>query len=395
VSENVVALAPPEPLKVAPPVTAVAPSQGDEMVAVAPDRLPALDAVVVKYVDQVIALDPTTDDFARKAEDVRTMGDKEIRDAANVSSTLLKKSVRDMDSSGVKTELPKTLLSLRRQIEDLDPKQATIGKKFLGLIPYGNSLQDYFRKYEASESHLDAIIKALMSGKDELQRDNAALEQERHNLWGNIGKLREFSYVAEKMSEELARRIADLKVTDPAKAKKLEDEVLFYVMQKHQDLLTQMAVSIQGYLAMDLIKKNNVELMKGVDRATMTTIAALRTAVIVSQALATQKIVLDQITALNTTTTGLIVSTSEMLKDQSADIQKQAASATIDLPALQTAFANVYEAMDSVDTFKQEALISMQATIGGLQTEIDKSQKYLDKVAVETKDAPSGVVLPK
>ena len=111
--------------------------------------------------------------------------------------------------------------------------------------------------------------------------------------------------------------------------------MLFYVRQKHQDLLTQMAVSIQGYLAIDLVRKNNIELIKGVDRATTTTIAALRTAVIVAQALANQKLVLDQITALNTTTSNLIESTSKLLATQSVDINKQAASATIGIDSLQ------------------------------------------------------------
>ncbi len=90
----------------------------------------------------------------------------------------------------------------------------------------------------------------------------------------------------------------------------MRQDVLFYVRQKHQDLLTQLAVSIQNYLAIDIVIKNNVELIKGVDRATTTTISALRTAVIVAQALNNQKLVLDQITALNTTTSGLIQRTS-------------------------------------------------------------------------------------
>ena len=109
--------------------------------------------------------------------------------------------------------------------------------------------------------------------------------------------------------------------------------MLFYVRQKHQDLLTQLAVSIQNYLAIDIVIKNNIELIKGVDRASTTTVSALRTAVIVAQALGNQKLVLDQITALNTTTCGMIERTSEMLRDNSVQIQEQAASATIGLPA--------------------------------------------------------------
>ena len=155
--------------------------------------------------------------------------------------------------------------------------------------------------------------------------------------------------------------------------------MLFYVRQKHQDLLTQLAVSIQGYLAMDIIMKNNLELIKGVDRATTTTISALRTAVIVAQALANQKLVLDQITALNTTTSNMIASTSKMLADQSASIQQQAASATVGLPQLQQAFANIYATLDSISTFKTQALDSMAQTIGVLETETTKANEYLDR----------------
>jgi peptide deformylase len=35
--------------------------------------------------------------------------------------------------------------------------------------------------------------------------------------------------------------------------------------------------------------------------------------------------------------------------------------------------------MDSIDTFKQRALLSMQTTVDALTTEVDKAQKYLDR----------------
>jgi uncharacterized protein YaaN involved in tellurite resistance len=138
-------------------------------------------------------------------------------------------------------------------------------------------------------------------------------------------------------------------------------------------------VSVQGYLALDLIRRNNVELIKGVDRATTTTISALRTAVIVAQALSDQKLVLDQITALNSTTGALIESTSEMLHQQSGQISEQAASATIDIAKLQKAFQNIYMTMDEIDTFKVKALDNMQTTITALETELDKSQTYVNR----------------
>jgi len=163
----------------------------------------------------------------------------------------------------------------------------------------------------------------------------------------------------------------------------VREEMLFYTRQKVTDLLTQMAVNIQGYLALDLVRKNNLELMKGVDRATTTTVAALRTAVMVAQALANQKLVLDQISALNTTTGNMIESTSEMLKTQSAQIHEQAASSTIEIDKLKAAFANVYHTMDAISDFKGKALASMQQTVDALTGEVTKARTYLDRVRAE------------
>src|SRR5579875_1411308 len=127
--------------------------------------------------------------------------------------------------------------------------------------------------------------------------------------------------MAGKLDDALTEKIEVIEDSDPDKAKTMKEDVLFYVRQKQQDLLTQLAVSVQGYLALDLVRKNNIELIKGVDRAQTTTVAALRTAVIVAQALANQKLVLDQINALNATTNQMILSTSEMLRQQSGQIQ--------------------------------------------------------------------------
>ena len=149
--------------------------------------------------------------------------------------------------------------------------------------------------------------------------------------------------------------------------------------QKHTDLLTQLAVSIQGYLAIDLVKRNNIELIKGVDRATTTTLTALRTAVIVAQALTHQKLVLSQIQALNTTTENMIAGTSKMLKEQGAEIHQQASSEMISIETLKAAFADVYAAMDAVDTYKVAALDSMAQTVSALETEVAAARTYLDR----------------
>jgi uncharacterized protein YaaN involved in tellurite resistance len=344
--------------------------------------LPALDAKVDAYLEALVSEEPRSPGFAAKAADVRTMGDGDIRQAAETSNRLLKAPVKALQEGGLAegSTVGATLLELRRTIEDLDPKEATGARKLLGMVPFGDKVADYFRKYQSAQSHLDGILHALRDGQDELGKDNAALNLEKQLLWDSMARLNQYVYVAERLDAHLAARIADLEASDPDKATALRDDVLFYVRQKHQDLLTQLAVSIQNYLAIDVVIKNNIELIKGVDRASTTTVSALRTAVIVAQALSNQKLVLEQISALNTTTSGMIERTSEMLRDNSVRIQEQAASATIGLPQLQAAFQNIYATMDAIDSFKVQALDTMAATIGTLETEVGKSRSYLDRV---------------
>ena len=396
----------PQPAPLQPPATAsaltlTAPAPPQPVAATAAPRmapaveaaaLPGLDAKVDGYLAALLAAAPRSPEFAAKATDVRTMGDGDIRRAAETSNRLLKSPVKALQEGGLAegSKVGSTLLELRRTIEDLDPKEATGAKKFLGMVPFGDKVTDYFRKYQSAQTHLDGILHALRDGQDELGKDNAALNLEKQYLWDAMARLNQYVYVAERLDARLAARIAELEATDPDKAKALRDDVLFYVRQKHQDLLTQLAVSIQNYLAIDIVIKNNIELIKGVDRASTTTVSALRTAVIVAQALGNQKLVLDQITALNTTTSGMIERTSEMLRDNSVQIQQQAASATIGLPQLQAAFANIYATMDAIDTFKVQALDTMAATIGTLETEVGKSQAYLERVQRQDERVASG-----
>jgi uncharacterized protein YaaN involved in tellurite resistance len=353
-----------------------------------------IQATVSSYVDQLVQLDPHSPDFDGKVTAVQTLGDADIRASAAVSNRLLQEPAKAMDSGPLSktSDVSNNLVKLRRTVEDLDPqRQGLLSKKTLfGIIPFGNNLRDYFAKYESSQHNIDAIIQSLYRGQDELRQDNAALEQEKANVWAIKDKLQQYLYMSAQLDTALTAKIAALQSSDPDKAKALQEDVLFYVRQKRQDLLTQLAVNMQGYLAMDLIRKSNLELIKGVDRATTTTVSALRTAVIVAQALNNQKLVLDQINALNTTTGNLIESTSELLKQQSGQVYDQAASSTINIQQLQTAFNNIYAAMDSIDAYKLNALDSMKQTIDALSTEVTKAQSYLDRArASSPSDSPT------
>jgi uncharacterized protein YaaN involved in tellurite resistance len=387
--------APDTDLTLTPPaaVATVAVSSADTLVKLDPETEATIDTTVSGFVDSLLALDVHSEAFAGKLTSVQNLGDQEIRDSSNVSNRLLDRPVNAMTHGGLDktSQVSKSLVDLRNTVEDLDPsKQGLLGThKLLGIIPFGNKLRNYFQKYESAQTHIDKIIQSLYHGQDELRQDNAAVEQEKVNLWNIMQRLQEYAYMAKKLDAAVAARVAEIQASDPDRAKTLQDDLLFYVRQKVQDLLTQLAVSVQGYLALEVVRKNNIELIKGVDRATTTTVSALRTAVIVAQALANEKLVLDQITALNTTTSNLIESTSELLRTQTGQIHDEAASATINIQKLQAAFTNIYATIDAIDTYKVQALSTMQQTVDALSGQIQTAQAYLERAhqAPATADA--------
>jgi uncharacterized protein YaaN involved in tellurite resistance len=346
--------------------------------------LAKLDRLVAGYVVAIAKLDVKDPEFESRIADIRTLGDDDIKAASQVSSRLLQRPVGSIAKGGLATPaaVGTSLLELRRQIDALNPgKQGDLfgPRKLMGFIPFGDRLRSYFARYQSSQTHINAIVAGLENGQAELARDNSDLELEKQNLWLTMERLRQYIYLAQKLDASLTDRIATVEARDPEKARVLREDMLFYVRQKQQDLTAQLAVSVQGYLSIDIIRRNNLELIRGVDRATTTTVSALRTAVIVAQAMADQKLVLDQITALNNTTSNLIESTSAMLRQQSAAINEQAATSTVDLEKLQTAFDNIYATMDEIDEFKLKALDTMTQTVGALTTQVNKAQSYLDR----------------
>ncbi|WP_420119841.1 toxic anion resistance protein [Nakamurella sp.] len=371
------------------PVQVVEPAQAAGAIAVADPRKAELQSRAGAFAMELAGMDVRSPEFAKKVEAITALGDREMRESANVSSRMLERPAAVLQGSkggrggDAQTRVAGTLSDLRVTITELDPNRADLTgiKKVLKWIPGGDKVDRYFAKYQSAQSHLDAIVRALASGQDELRKDNAAIEVEKANMWTLMGKLTEYNELAGALDVAVEDQIRNLEVQGRTEdANTLRSDALFPIRQRRQDIMTQMAVAVQGYMALDLVRKNNLELIRGVDRAQTTTIAALRTAVIVSQALARQKLVLDQITGLNAATGDLIARTSEQLKIQGAQIHEQAASASVSVEKLQQAFDNVFQAMDAVDTFRAQAVDSMAQTVTALEGQIQRAQPYLERV---------------
>jgi len=370
------------------PVSRVTEQQAASIIKVDEVTAAHIDEAVDAYVESLTALEAQSPAFEQKVASIGRMGHEEIRRSAEASSRFLDRPTAALKQGPLAqgSQVSGALLALRQQIEALDPSRHLSQRRglfrratFAAKVPFNTQVGEYFRKYQSAQSQIEAIVGGLYRGQDELLRDNAALDQEKVHLWEMKRRLEQYSFMAARLDETLTKKIAATEAHDPEKAKALREDALFYVRQKRQDLLTQLSATVQGYLALDLIRKNNAELIKGVERATTTTVSALRTAVIAALALGSQRLVLDQIGALNSTTGNVIESTSQMLRQQTADIQQQAASATVDVAKLQAAFDNIYATIDTIDSFKLAALDSMKTTIDSLSREVVRAQVYVDR----------------
>jgi uncharacterized protein YaaN involved in tellurite resistance len=381
--EQALVLAKPEPVEV------VQESDVDSMFKSQPlnqDLVRQMNQQAAGFVADVGELVPSSPAFQEKVKDINELGAKEVVAAASAPNRLLEQrgsSVAGAKKSGDSTtvKVANGLADLRSTVEDLTPNAADLnpGQKILGFIPGGNRIRKYFQKYESAQDQINGIIKSLTAGKDELILDNASLQQEEANQWSLMTDLRGYIQFGAEIDAALVKKIEQLKISNPEAARAAESDLLFVVRQRRTDLLTQLAVAVQGYLAMGLIRKNNEELIKGVDRALTTTVSALRTAVVVAQALYNQKLVLNQINALNETTNRTIVATSEMLKEQTAMIQAQASTSGVSAETLEIAFKNIYDTMESVDTFRVQANSSMEVTINNLGAQVEKARPYLER----------------
>lgn len=333
------------------------------------------------FISALGAVDPQSPDFSRIADEALVLGEAEMRLAAQIAGRLLDRTLASV-SSPHGAQVSTSLTELRRSVRELDPQDLSklTGRKILGFIPGGNSARGLLARLRAADEPLNRIVLKLRSGQDALKRDNAAIKGERQRLWDLMTKLSQDAALAAEMDEAVERQIAILDLAEPGRAQALRADVLFGLRQRRQDLLTQLAVCAQGYMALDVVRRNNDELVKGIERAVSTTVTALRIGVAVAAALAGQREVIDQVDAVRGLTDSILRSNATLMSLQGEEIQRIASTPAVGIEAVRTSFDQIYAAIDAIDTFKARAADSMSSTVSALDTEIRRAHDHLSRV---------------
>ncbi len=279
------------------------------------------------------------------------------------------------------------LSELNFQMKNLDPSKVDFTKKgVLGDI--FNPVRKYFSRYQKAEVAISEIIDSLDHSSQVLQNDNTTLIAEENYLREVTKKLLADIELGKEMDESIEMQIqkAEIGGVDPDKISFVKEEVLFPLRQRIMDMQQMIVINQQGIVSLNVIRRNNKELIRGVNRAKTVTVTALRTGVMVASALYDQKLVMDKINILNETTGSIIESTSHMLRDQGAEIQKSSAEAMISPEVLQNSFAEAIAAIDEVSAYKEQALPKMKETIQMFSNMADEGQKVVNKIETGNKD---------
>ena len=359
---------------------------------------PRVEEQADKFVAQLLAFNPQeasqVDQREANVAAVENLGAR-IQTEAAKRSGMLREPIAKLAARGEDGgEVAKSLIDLKMTVEDLDPGELDLEpgwfSRTLGFIPgVGKPLKRYFTRFESSQTVIDAIIRSLKGGKETLGRDNTILAQDQKAMRQLTLQLQQTIQLGllidRKISYALEREIEP----DDPRRTFIEEELLYPLRQRIQDLQQQLAVNQQGVIAIEIIRRNNKELIKGVDRALKVTVNALNVAVTVALALANQKIVLNKIQEVNAVTNHLITQTSANLRTQAAAIHKQSSESMISMDTLKQSFADINATLEDISTFRQKALPSMANSILELDQLTKNTEQVIKKLEKGSETSPS------
>jgi uncharacterized protein YaaN involved in tellurite resistance len=338
-----------------------------------------VDAQVQSYIDKLLTEDLHSDDFKARLDSAFRLGKEEVSSAASfMTGRFMERNFVGMEDSAAY----KAISDLRVQLDELNPgKDGDLlsQQKLLGIIPFGNKLQSYFRKYQSAGNQLQKAMEQLHASRDDMHRDAVEIETTRGKLWDSMLRLKAAIHFCEQLDARLADQVAKLKSSDPERGRALEQEVLFYARQNLSDLYTQLAVSVNGYLSLGELKKTAREMMNGCDRVATTGMSALAVAQTVARATGNQIKVMDMLKGVSGTIDSLIAQSSQQLGQHVERTGEFAANPLIGVERLKETFDSTFKAMDAMDTFRSKAIDTMGRNNQMMKEQVQRAEQYLDR----------------
>lgn len=345
-----------------------------------PDLKVAVDEQAARFIDALLTEDLGSDNFRVRLDSAFELGKEEI----SVAASLLQGRFMERNFVGMeKSAAFAAIQDMRSHLEELNPgKEGDLlqPRRFLGIIPFGNRMQAYFRKFQSAGAQMQDALQRIYEARDDVQRDLVEIENTRVKLWDAMRSLGAAVRFAEVLDQHLTARVAAIKNSDPDRAKALEQEVLFYTRQNLGDMLTQQAVTTNGYLALDVLKRTGREMMNGCTRVATTGMSAMAVAQTVARATGNQIAVMDMLKGVNASIESLIAESGRQLGAHVDRTAEFAGNPLIGVEKLKEMFDQTFKAMDSMDGFRSKAIDAMGRNNQIMKEQLARADAYIDRV---------------
>jgi uncharacterized protein YaaN involved in tellurite resistance len=376
------------------PVTPVkAPDAAAAMIPFKDETKSAAVAQADQFIADLLKLDVTSGEFRSRVDSAFRLGRKEIGDSALLSGRFMEKNfVKDEDNPAFRV-----MNEMRGVFENLDPgKEGDLlsPHKILGVIPFGNRLQAYLQRFDSASGSLRKLIDNIYGVEDELARDDQELFATMNKLLESMVKLKGVDVFIDRLDETLTGLVAKLKATDPARAKAIEQEVLFYARQASMDVKTQILVCINGYKMLEGLRKTGRELHNGCDRMATIGMSSLAIAVTLARAQGYQMKVMEALKQGSAAIEGLMASTAKMFGDHVDRVIEFEANPLIGVQTLKASFDTVFAGLDKMDEFRSKSIESMGANITMMKGLLAEGEARMQREQTAVKAISEGAGAP-
>lgn len=357
-------------------------NQNKELLAASPEEHVEL---IVKE-EELVKLNKEADLYVQKLNSERNvdisnvltqlaaLGDKEQREAGETLTALKQPVVAMMN--GKNDEIPNTLLELRKAVSQLDPNpmNASGFKRVMNKVLRKNPLEAYMIKYQSIDKQIEAIIKSLLVGRDNLQEDSVGLQVLKERSIQKIEALDKQVYLGKRLSEMLEE---ERQKPERSKDVVLINEGLEKILVRTRNMQQAKSILLQSIASIDIIKKNNEKLIEAIRNAVSMTQNVVTISASIQLALANQRKSIDAVNATNEAIETMILSNSRALKQNTEETTRLLENPAIGMDKLRESFDNIFAALQASEESSERIIQSSKTFVKEIDTFNDEMKKKL------------------
>ncbi|WP_416829059.1 toxic anion resistance protein [Ectobacillus polymachus] len=313
-------------------------------------------------------------DISNVLAQLAALGDKEQREAGETLTALKQPVVAMMN--GKNDEIPSTLLELRKVVSQLDPNSANSSglKRVMYKVLRKNPLESYMLKYQSIDKQIEAIIKSLLVGRDNLQEDSVGLQVLKERSIQKIEALDKQVYLGRRLSEMLEE---ERQKPERSKDITLINDALEKILVRTRNMQQAKSILLQSIASIDIIKKNNEKLLEAIRNAVSMTQNVVTISASIQLALANQRKSIDAVNATNEAIETMILSNSRALKQNTEETTRLLENPAIGMDKLRESFDNVFAALQASEESSERIIQSSKTFVKEIDAFNDEMKKKL------------------